>query len=88
MEWQKKTLGTGHLALGERNALRRGGGFWNAEEEGGVGRKTDVFGRINSNAEVQRGAEFAEKRGEERFGLRRRHRGRRHRGIELRRGRL
>jgi hypothetical protein len=82
--------GTWHWALGTRGekCVASGWRFWNAEEEGGVGRKTDVFGRINSNAEVQRGAEFAEKRGEERFGLRRRHRGRRHRGIELRRGRL
>ena len=39
-----KQEGTWHLALGERAALRWGGGLGNAEGEGGVGRKTEGKG--------------------------------------------
>ena len=39
-----KQEGTWHLALGERAALRWGGGLGNAEGEGGVGRKTERKG--------------------------------------------
>ena len=63
----------------ERGGRQRGG-----KEGGGLGRR-------NANAEVRRWSGDAEKRREEerigeegkRFELRRRHRGRRHRGIEL-----
>jgi hypothetical protein len=82
-----KQEGTWHLALGKREARFTTEGTEGHGEGKGLG--LGHWGRRNANAEARRGAETRRRRekrsGEEekRFGLRRRHRGMRHRGIEI-----
>jgi hypothetical protein len=76
-----------HLALGKREARFTTEGTEGHGEGKGLG--LGDWGRRNANAEARRGAETRRRRekrsGEEekRFGLRRRHRGMRHRGLEI-----